>query len=148
MMARQSRRLLAVALVSGVVMGACMFQQPAEQLPAEQPSAPSPPADVSGMWTGTFGAPGTNPAGVRFVLEEAQGVLKGRVLLEDPVSKNYIELGNVTGRRTAGGNAAWELDSHGLSVSGTFDQNHFAGKLSFPAVDDDPSYEGDLVLDR
>src|SRR5690606_24334008 len=62
-----------------------------------------PPSEnlATGEWTGAITYEGQS-IGIRFILVEDAGMLEGRLLMEDPVSKEFLESGEVTGYTGSG----------------------------------------------
>ena len=99
---------------------------------------------VSGTWTGMMNSP--NKVGVRFVLDEKQGRLAGRVFWEDPVTRQFEPESQLTGTN-AGGSASWTTEAN-VQISGKFEGNQFVGTIVFPADGDEPAHSAELTLSR
>ncbi len=85
-------------------------------------------SSVSGTWTGRLDSP--NKVGVRFVLEEKDGTITGRVYWEDPKTLVFEPEGTLVGVAD-GGTVSWRSQSN-VTVVGTVNDNSLEGTLTFP----------------
>ena len=92
-------------------------------------SGAKPPSDVTGTWTGTLSS-GGDPSGVRFDLTEQNSNLTGGVYFQDPETREFVGVAEVTGTRK-GADATWTTDTD-LLVIGKFEGNGFDGTIQFP----------------
>jgi hypothetical protein len=83
---------------------------------------------VSGTWTGRLDSP--NKIGVRFVLEEKDGTITGRVYWEDPRTLVFEPEGTLIGVAD-GGAVSWRSESD-VTVEGMVSDNRFEGTLTYP----------------
>ena len=109
-------------------------------------SPPPTGASAAGSWTGALSSPGTTPVGIRFVLQEQDRTLTGKLWVEDPGTHQLLEDAELSGTRQ-GSNASWTTSTD-LAVTGRFEGNHFVGTLDFPQDDPLAFNRVDVVLDR
>jgi hypothetical protein len=99
----------------------------------------------TGTWDGTLTYE-QQVIGVRFILEEADDLISGRILLRDPISQEYLETGAINGNRS-GNQGQWQTES-GSVVEGTFAQDQFTGSYTFADFNEEIGIEAALVLQR
>jgi hypothetical protein len=107
----------------------------------------TPPEETfaTGEWTGTIRYEDQS-IGVRFVFEEDSGFLQGRILMEDPVSKEFLETGEVTGYNTRGEAYIYlESDSYAF---GNFAGENFTGEFIFTSFNGEPGMATTLTMQR
>jgi hypothetical protein len=101
---------------------------------------------VEGTWTGTLAVEGQS-LGIRFVLSQRAGSLSGRMLLQDPVSQEYLESGPLKDSRYNEDFSTFFLHS-GSSAFGDFTDNRYEGKFTFVGLNNEPRVEATLMLQR
>ena len=99
---------------------------------------------VAGTWTGVMNSP--DKVGVRFVIEEKDGRLAGRVFFEDPVTRQFEPESQLVGA-TTDGSASWTTETN-VQISGKFEGSKFVGTILFPADGDEPAHSAALTLSR
>ena len=100
---------------------------------------------VEGTWTGTM-THEEQSIGVRFVLSQKIGAIEGRILIQDPVSQQYLESGPVTGRYNLDF-ATFFLDS-GSYALGDFDGESYRGDYTFTDFNGEERLTTTLVMQR
>jgi hypothetical protein len=101
-------------------------------------------SSATGSWSGVMDSP--DKVGVRFVIEERDGVLSGRTFWEDPVTHEFAPEARFTGTRAAA-TATWKTETN-VVVSGHFDGESFLGTIVFPVDGDEPSRTASVTLRR
>lgn len=87
-----------------------------------------------------------NSVGVRFTIEEENGLLTGRTFWEDPVTHLLEAEGQFTGKR-ANQEASWVTEG-AVVVTGKFDGDCFVGTITFPPDGDEPGHTVPVSLSR
>lgn len=100
---------------------------------------------VDGTWTGTLTHEGQS-IGVRYVLTRDDYAIEGRFLMEDPVSKEFLETGPVTGEYYDAF-ASLYLDS-GSVAAGDLKGNTFTGEFTFAQFDGEEPLTATLAMTR
>lgn len=101
---------------------------------------------TTGTWTGTATFE-QQSIGIRFIIDHRGGDIQGRMLLQDPVTGQYLETGTIDGRRT-GDYATWDTEGNSQVYGDYTDPTHFAGWIFFPARHDEDGFEAELTLQR
>jgi hypothetical protein len=101
---------------------------------------------VEGTWTGTL-AFEEQSIGIRFVLSQRAGSLSGRMLLQDPISQEYLESGPLKDSRYNEDFSTFFLHSGSFAI-GDFTENSYEGKFTFVGLNDEPRLEAKLSLQR
>jgi hypothetical protein len=101
---------------------------------------------VAGTWTGTLTYE-EQSIGIRFVFDEQRrGSISGRILLQDPVSKKYLETGPVSGTyRTEYANLNLESDSF---FFGNFEGDKLTGDFTFAFFNDEEGITATVAMQR
>ncbi|MDP1915963.1 MAG: hypothetical protein Q8L14_06950 [Myxococcales bacterium] len=89
---------------------------------------------LTGTWTGRLESP--DKVGARFVLEEKDGTITGRVYWEDPKTLVFEPEGTLVGV-SDGGTFSWRSESD-VTVEGTVSDNILDGTLTFPIDEEAP----------
>jgi hypothetical protein len=100
---------------------------------------------ITGTWTGTVTYAGQS-IGVRFILARDNTALSGRMLMQDPVTGEYLESGAISGSHH-NFFSVWETEA-GSYVDGSFDGASFSGLFSFPARHDEEGFDAQIALQR
>ena len=90
---------------------------------------------VEGTWTGTLSYE-EQVIGIQFVLSEEDGAIQGRLLMQDPVSNEFLETGPLTGDYAANGSVLY-LES-GSFATGNFQGESFTGEFTFTSFNGEP----------
>ena len=101
---------------------------------------------TAGTWSGIATYEGQS-IGIRFILEQSGGILTGRLLMQDPVSQEYLETGIIEGQRFSDNQASWTTEA-GSVVDGSFDQESFTGTYTFADFHEEIGITADLTLER
>ncbi len=101
---------------------------------------------VEGTWTGVMRYEGQE-AGIRFVLALDGSDLSGRLLLQDPVTKAFLETGQFEAGYLDRGYVSLRTQS-GAMIDGNFGSNGFTGTFEFTFVNGEPGITADLSLTR
>jgi hypothetical protein len=100
---------------------------------------------IEGTWTGTLTYEGQS-IGICFVLAQDAGKVEGRLLMEDPVSKEFLESGPVMGDYSVTRSNLY-LES-GSYATGTFEGESFSGEFIFAPAYAGESLTATLVMQR
>ena len=106
------------------------------------------PADLSGTWQGQVSGVG-KPVGMRFTLQDGNGVLTGQTFVQDPKTGQFLRDADLTGSRQ-GADATWAI-SDDVLVAGRFEGSGFSGTIEFRLQDPDGTpapYVAKLELKR
>jgi hypothetical protein len=101
---------------------------------------------TAGTWSGIATYEGQS-IGIRFILEQSGGILTGRLLMQDPVSQEYLETGIIEGQRFSDNQASWTTEA-GSVVDGSFNQESFTGTYTFADFHEEIGITADLTLER
>jgi hypothetical protein len=101
---------------------------------------------VEGTWTGKI-LYEQQSIGVRFVLSQRDGALAGRMLLQDPISQEYLESGPLEGSRYNEDFSTFFLRS-GSSAFGDFTGDSYEGIFTFAGLNEEARLQAQLVLTR
>lgn len=101
---------------------------------------------VEGAWTGTLTYE-EQTIGIRFVLSQRAGSLSGRMLLQDPISQEYLETGPLKDSRYNEDFSTFFLES-GSYAFGDFTDNSYEGKFTFTNFNGEERLEAKLILQR
>jgi hypothetical protein len=101
---------------------------------------------ATGEWTGAITHEGQS-IGVRFILvEDSSGMLEGRILMEDPVSKEFLESGEVAGYRDINESTIY-LQSESYAF-GNFEGENFNGEFVFASFNGEPGLTATIAMQR
>jgi hypothetical protein len=96
-----------------------------------------------GIWAGNTTLAQTT-VGVRFTVQDSNSSISGRMHLVEPGTKQLVDMGNISGRRTY--NQARWTTSTGQIVEGLFSDTAFNGVMRFPARFGQPAFEATIRL--
>lgn len=106
-----------------------------------------PLADVTteGTWTGTLTDEGES-IGIRFIIEGDKPEVVGRMLMQDPVTLEWLETGTISGERT---NlfAYWSTEG-GSFIAGELDGDSFTGYFQFADYNGEYGPQTELMIQR
>jgi hypothetical protein len=99
----------------------------------------------SGTWTGGSRLEAESHP-LRVVLTDEKGHLSGELFVGDPLTREWIPIGMLTGTRLW--NRASLRTQGDLHFDGTFAGDHFTGTLAFPRFGDAPAFTATIHLQR
>jgi hypothetical protein len=101
---------------------------------------------ATGTWTGAISYEGQT-IGVRFILAHDNGELTGRMLMEDPMSKVYLETGEILYGEFTRDWAYWQTVAETV-IEGAFAGASFTGAVYFPARHEEDGFDAQIALER
>lgn len=101
---------------------------------------------ITGTWTGTL-TYAQQAIGIRFILQLADDVLTGRMLMQDPESATYLETGEIHYGDLTRDTGYWTTES-GAEVIGTFGNEGFSGTFTFPFTNGEEGFDAELTMTR